>query len=119
MADAAIFVGWGPVIPGREQKALQVFNEALQYYTRLQQQGQIESFETVALEPHGGDLAGCIIIRGDKQKLSQVRSSDEFTRLSTRALLVVTNFGAVGGYIGEGLNRLFADFQQQAAELAG
>jgi hypothetical protein len=119
MADAAIFVGWGPVIPGREQKALQVFNEAIQYYTRLQQQGQIESFESVALEPHGGDLAGFLLLRGETAKLSQVRSSEEFTRLNTRAVLVVTNFGAVGAYIGEGLNRLFADFQRQSAELAG
>jgi hypothetical protein len=119
MADAALFIGWGPIIPGREQKALQVFNETIQYYTKLQEQGQIESFETVALEPHGGDLTGFLLIRGEKAKLSQVRSSDAFTRLNTRAVLVVTNFGAVGAYIGEGLNRLFADYQQQAVELAG
>src|SRR5262249_61726676 len=106
---AGVLVGWGRVIPGREQKALQVFNEALQHYPRLQQQGQIESFETVALEPHGGDLAGCIIIRGDRQKLSQVRSSDEFTRLSTRALLVVTNFRAGRGYIRGGLDPRLRD----------
>ncbi len=28
MADAAIFVGWGQVVRGREAKALAVFNEA-------------------------------------------------------------------------------------------
>ena len=40
---------------GPGTKALQVFNESIQYYTQLQQQGMIESFEPVALEPHGGD----------------------------------------------------------------
>ena len=65
MANAALVIGWGPVVPGREQKALQVFGEAIQYYTRLQQQGQIESFEPVALEPHGGDLNGFLLVRGD------------------------------------------------------
>jgi hypothetical protein len=119
MATGALFFGWGPAVPGREQKALQIFSEAIQYYTRLQAEGRIESFEAIALEPHGGDLAGCLLVRGETEKLSQLRTSDEFIRLNTRAQLVVTNFGVVGAYIGEGLNRLFADFQQQATELAG
>jgi hypothetical protein len=118
MANAALVIGWGPAVPGREQKALQVFGEAIQYYTRLQQQGQIESFEPVALEPHGGDLNGFLLVRGDREKLNRVRSSDEFVRLNNRAQLVVTNFGAVGAFVGEELNRLFNDFQAQASDLA-
>ncbi len=38
MATGALVIGWGPAVRGREQKALQVFNEAIQYYTQLQQQ---------------------------------------------------------------------------------
>ena len=49
MATGALVIGWGPPVRGREQKALQVFNESIQFYTRLQQQGTIESFEPVAL----------------------------------------------------------------------
>src|SRR5258708_16023657 len=109
MATGAIFIGWGPVIPGREQTSLQVFGEAIQYYTRLKEQGQIDSFEAVALEPHGGDLGGFLLIRGDTGKLGQLRMSDEFVRLNSRAQLVVTNFGVTGAFIGEELNRLFAD----------
>lgn len=30
MAQAALCIGWGPAVVGREQKALQVFNEVLQ-----------------------------------------------------------------------------------------
>jgi hypothetical protein len=118
MANAAIFVGWGPVIAGREQKALQVFNEVLQHYTQLQQQGEIESFEPVALEPHGGDLAGFLLIRGDREKLSRLRASDAFQRLNTRGLLVVQNFGVVDAYVGDGLTHLFGIFQQESTELA-
>jgi hypothetical protein len=65
MANATLVIGWGPAVQGREQKALQVFSEAIQYYTRLQQQGQIDSFEPVALEPHGGDLNGFLLVGGD------------------------------------------------------
>ena len=58
MADAGLFIGWGAPVRGREAKGLEVFNESLAYYGRLQQDGVIEGFETAILEPHGGDLAG-------------------------------------------------------------
>ena len=118
MATSALVIGWGPTVRGREQKALQVFNEAIQYYTRLQQQGTIESFEPVALEPHGGDLQGFLLVRGDREKLNALRSSEEFLRLNNRAALVVDNLGVVTAFIGEELQRLFADFQTQASELS-
>src|SRR5215211_2257779 len=60
VADAAIFVGWGQIVRGREMKALAVFNESIAYYTRLQQEATIESFEPVLLSAHGGDLAGFV-----------------------------------------------------------
>jgi hypothetical protein len=118
MANGALVIGWGPTVRGREQKALQVFNEAIEYYTRLQKQGTIESFEPVALEAHGGDLNGFLIIRGDREKLNALRTSEEFMRLNTRAELIVDNFGVITAFIGEELQRLFADFGAQATELA-
>ena len=118
MASAALFIGWGTVVRGREKQALGVFNEAIQYYTRLQQQGEVESFEPVALEAHGGDLAGFLLIRGERDKLERIRYMPEFLRLNSRALQVVDNFGVVSGFIGEELNRQFAEFQEAAADLS-
>src|SRR5256885_16683049 len=106
MATGALMIGWGPTVRGREQKALQVFNEAIQYYTRLQQQGTIESFEPVALEPHGGDLQGFLLVRGDREKLNALRSSEEFLRLNNRAALVVDNLRSEERRVGkEGRSR--------------
>ena len=118
MATGVLFIGWGPTIPGREQQALKVFGEAVAYWTGLQQRGEITSFEPVALEPHGGELAGFTLLHGDQERLSQLRIDPAFVDLNTRAQLVVTNFGVVMGYIGEGLNQLFTDFGKHAAELA-
>lgn len=118
MATGALVIGWGPPVRGREQKALQVFNEAIQYYTKLQQQGTIESFEAVSLDPHGGDLSGFLLVRGDREKLNALRTSEEFLRLNNRASLVVDNLGVINAFIGEELQRLFADYQTQAAELS-
>ena len=58
MADSGLFIGFGLPVRGRERQAIRVFNEVFEYYSRLQEQGEIESFEPVLLEPHGGDLGG-------------------------------------------------------------
>jgi hypothetical protein len=118
MADGELFIGWGQAVVGREQKALQVFNESIHYWTGLQQRGVIESFEPIILEPHGGDLGGFLLVHGEVAKLSQLRTNPEFIRLNGRAALVVTNFGAVMGFSGELLNKQFNDYEQDARELA-
>ena len=115
----ALFVGWGHAVRGREQQALQVFNEAIEYFAGLQQRGEVEAFEPVQLEPHGGDLYGFLLVRGDPDKLSRVRSSEEFRRVVQRAGLAVEGMGVVSAFVGDDLNRLYASFQQQASELAG
>ncbi len=105
MADAGLFVGWGEVVRGRESDAVELFNETLGYYKRLQEEGTIDSFEPVFLEPHGGDLNGFILVRGDAEKLAALRVSDEFTQYSLRATLVVNGFGVVGADMAERLQR--------------
>ena len=117
MADAGLFIGWGAPVYGREAKGLEVFNESLQYYGRLQQDGVIEGFETVILEPHGGDVAGFILIRGSEEKLAQLRVDDEFVRLSTRASLIVESLGVVGAALGEGLEAAITTYQQAVSDL--
>ena len=117
MPEAALFVGWGQAVRGREQQALQVFREVLEFYGRLQQAGEITGFEPVALEPHGGDLAGFLLIRGDRERLQRLRGSEDFLRLNNRALQVVDGFGVVTAFLGDDLQRLYADWGAQAAEL--
>jgi hypothetical protein len=116
MADAGLFLGWGPPIPGREAKGLEVFGEALEYYGGLQSEGKIESFETVLLEPHGGELGGFILIRGSAEQMSALRVDEAFERLTTRASLVVADVGVVGAYLGDGLNRAIGIYQEQIGQ---
>jgi len=118
MANAVLFIGWGAPVRGRERQSLEVFGQVMQYYDRLKRDGEIEDFEPVELEPHGGDLQGFVLMRGDRDKLGRLRYNDEFVHNINRATLVVEHVGVVAGYIGEGLNRLFADYGDQVAEFA-
>jgi hypothetical protein len=117
MAYSGLFVGFGGAVPGREQHALAVFNEFVEYLTGLQQGGEIEAWEVVFLEPHGGDLGGFLLLRGDAERLARVRTSDEFYRLSTRAQLVVDGFGVVGADVGDRAQAALGVYQEQIREL--
>jgi hypothetical protein len=110
VAGEALFLGWGEVVRGREQLALQVFQESIAYYTKLQEDGKIDSFEPVLLEPHGGDLAGFIIMHGDQSSLDSIRSSPEFQKLTYRASAVVDGIGVVGAYTGDALGAVMGIF---------
>ena len=117
MADAGLFLGWGPPVRGRERKGLDVFNETVQWYGEAQQAGRIESFEVVLLEPHGGDLGGFVLVRGSQEQIAALRADEEFERLTTRASLIVDNVGVVGAYINEGLGRGMGIYEAQLDEL--
>ena len=118
MADSALFVGWGNAVRGRERQALKVFGDAIEFYGRLQQEGEIEAVEPVFLEPHGGDLGGFFLLRGDVDRLAALRVDDDFTHLMLRASLCVDNVGVVGADLAERLQRNMEYYTEQIAALA-
>jgi hypothetical protein len=117
MAGEALFLGWGQVVRGREQLALQVFQEAIAYYEDLQESGRIDKYDAFLLAPHGGDLGGCIMMYGEQSALDSVRSSQEFLRLVTRAGSVVDNVGVVSAYTGDALGQQMGLFGEVAQQL--
>jgi hypothetical protein len=118
MADAGLFIGFGNPVRGRESRAVELFNETIGWYTRLQEEGEIESFEPVFLEPHGGDLGGFILLRGSAERLSALRVSEEFTQFTIKAGLVVDNIGVVGADLAERLQAQMAFYTDQIAAIA-
>ncbi|MEA2314453.1 MAG: hypothetical protein QOI03_1145 [Solirubrobacteraceae bacterium] len=117
MAGDALFLGWGQVVRGREQLALEVFQESIAYYTKLQEGGQIDGFDVYLLAPHAGDLDGFIIMRGEQAALDSIRASQEFLSIVTRAGAIVDNVGVVSAYTGDALAQVMGVFGQVAQDL--
>jgi hypothetical protein len=117
MADAGLFIGWGEVVRGREERAIEVFNEALEFYGGLQQDGRIESFDVCLLEPHGGDLAGFMILRGSEEQMDAIHHDEDFQRQMTRANFIVDKLGIVPAYFGEEIGRQMAMYQAEVSAL--
>jgi hypothetical protein len=116
MTDAALFIGWGATAPGRERKAVDLFGESLRFLTNLVVEGRLASVEPFFLEPHGGDLEGFFVVRGDRGQIDRIRASDDFQRLAVKAQVLVQNFGVVGATTGEQLNKHMAWFAEAARE---
>ena len=119
MADSGLFVGWGAPVRGRETVGLGVFNEAIQYWSAKQEAGAIESFETVLLQPHGGDLAGFFLIRGMQDQIAAARAEEDFQRLHTRANMIVEGLGIVNAILGDGLGDAIGIYSAAASEFGG
>jgi hypothetical protein len=117
MADAGLFVGWGAPIAGRETKGLEVFGEAIAFYGSCQEAGEIESFETVLLGAHGGDLSGFFLLRGSEEQCATLRSRDDFQRITARAALVINDLGIIDAVIDEGVGPQMAIYQEAIADI--
>jgi hypothetical protein len=118
MAEAGLFIGWGQGVRGREAKGLQVFNDGVEFWTGQQTTGAIESFEVVLLAPHGGDLAGFILVRGSHEQIAAVRANADFQRINARAAAIVDGLGIIDAVLGDGLGPAIATYQEVIAELA-
>ena len=116
MANDAIFTGWGSVVRGREQKALDVFQETVQFWTEAQQDGRIESFDVVLLAPNGG-LGGYFELHGSAEQLAAVREDDDYRRVLVDATLIVKEMRVIEGSTGEGIARDVALYQEAIAKV--
>jgi hypothetical protein len=117
MAKSALFVCWGTLIPGREKVGRTVLDNAMQFCGRLQKEGKLDSFETVALESHGGDLEGFVLVKGDAEALAHLRNDNDFLRMMTDLRLVHQSVGVMGAYTGNELQSLIAIRDEQLAKL--
>jgi hypothetical protein len=116
-SSAVLLIGWGAPVQGREHKAHQVLGEAISYVGQLQQRGDIDDYTAVALEPHGKELAGFVLLHTDRERLNRIRSSDELLRLQNRVQMVAQNIDVTGGWTGEAFEQIMSDRSQQAREL--
>jgi hypothetical protein len=111
MADRVLCIAWGQTRPGREERGLEVFNEALGLYGRMQQEGRIEKFDVVLLQPNA-ELNGYIELHGSAEQIAAVKEDEEFQRNSVDALLIVDSLRHIDGAVNEGVARQVEMYQE-------
>lgn len=116
MADRVLHISWAAPIPGREERGLEVFNEAMGLYGRLQQDGRIESFN-VALFAANSDLDGYIELHGTHAQLDAAQQDEEFQRTLVDASLVVADLRIAEAVTNEGVAQEMARYQEAISKV--
>jgi hypothetical protein len=111
MADRVLFVSWGMTARGREERGLEVFNESVGLYGRMQQDGKIEGFDVCLMDPNG-TLDGYVQVRGSAEQLATLMADEEWRRNMADASLIVDDLRVTGGSINEGVARDMALYQE-------
>lgn len=96
-----IFFAWNRSVPGREKISGEHFEEFVAYLGGKAQSGAIGGFDVVLLDPHGGDMNGFFLIRGDSASLDALLATNEWSEHMTRATLHLQGAGAVRGATGD------------------
>jgi hypothetical protein len=116
MADRVLFISWGETVHGREERALEVFNETVGMYGRMQQDGRIESFDVALLNPSTG-IDGYLELLGSAEQLAALREDEEFQRALFDASLIVRELKMVDGYTGAGIARQMEMYTEAIAKV--
>ena len=116
MADRVLFISWGASVPGREERGLEVFNDAIGICGRMQQEGRIEKFDVVLLQPNG-DINGYIELHGSAEQIAAVHEDEEFQRNTADASLIVDKLRHVDGATNDEVARQIALYQESIARV--
>jgi hypothetical protein len=111
-------IGWGTPVRGREQQATKVFGEWVELLGGWKNKGLVVSFTPVFLATRDNSLQGFFLVTGDAAKLASLTASEEVRRATTRAQLIVDNFGISQALTGDEIAKQLALFSTNAAELS-
>jgi hypothetical protein len=117
MAERALFVGFGQPVRGREERAVEVFNEFVGMFGRMQSDGRIEGMDVTLLDPHGGDLGGFFMVSGSGDQCTALTLDEEFRRACVDASLIVENFGVVPAVTGEAVGGEMAMYSEAVTKV--
>jgi hypothetical protein len=116
MADRVLFISWGQVVRGREVASLESFNDTVGLQGRFQQEGKIESFDVVLLDPATG-IDGYMAIHASAEQIAALKEDEDFRRSLINASMIVDDLKMAEGYTGEGIAREMAMYQEAIAKV--
>jgi hypothetical protein len=95
-----VLFGWNRAIAGREGMAGELFAHSMTYFEKLKVTKQLESYEPVFLNRHGGDMNGFFLLKGTHTQLDTIMQSDEWIDIVMRADHYLSGVGVITGYTG-------------------
>lgn len=86
MKANTVIYGWKRSVPGREHLSAAHFTEFTHYLAGLQEQGVIQSFEPILLDPNGDNIVGFFLIKVGEGGIGQLIDRVDFTEHIIRSM---------------------------------
>lgn len=99
--NSILFLGYDRPIAGREMAAVSVIEHLTKLLDKAKKENLIESYDSISLAVHGGNVNGFLLVRGNRKGLDDLRASDEFDDLAVQAHMVMSGVSILSGVHGE------------------
>jgi len=117
--EIGYFVKYGRLVPGREEKAIELFNEAITFWKKHLTEGAITFFEPVLFTSGDKEVdLGFFFIKGAEEKIATILVSEDYRMLLTRAAYVVDHLQTELLTVGEEVIRQAERTMKVAPEFA-
>lgn len=114
MIDSAILLTWTQAVPGREDKALEAFTEAMAFFGTAAHEGKCgEPINFMGPSGHS-----YFVVPGEYDALWHLIRTDEFRDLFTKALYAAPDLAYELGAFGQGVQDVMARWARVGEELA-
>lgn len=88
--DAGYIVKYGRLVPGREEKAFELFAETLTFWRDKLERGKIAYFEPFLYASGDSETdLGFFLIKGPQERIREILETEEYRILLTKANYVV------------------------------
>lgn len=114
MMDSAIVFTYTRAAPGREDKAFDLFTEAMAFFGTAAHEGKCGE----PINFMGTTGTSLMIIPGEHHALSELTHTDEFLDLYTKTIYAVPDIAYQLGSFGEGVQNQMARWARIGGELA-
>jgi hypothetical protein len=116
--EVGLFIKWGKPVPGREEMAISLFTEAIEYFEDKVKTGWITFFEPFFFQTSDRDEeTGFFVIKGPVTYIFKMLEEEPFLFLQEKALYTVDHFTFDLLTVGEGVTKQLARGAKVRAEL--
>ncbi len=116
--DTGLLIRWGQILPGREDSAIALFDESVNYFLSLLENGKITSFEPFLFTM--ADLEeeqGFFLVKGPVPDIFALMDSDEYKTFMTKANLLLHHLRVNMVSVGDGVTQQLERYAKARADL--
>ena len=118
VVELGVIVKWGKLVPGREEKAVEVFGDAIAYFGELLAAKRLTSFEPYMYQTSDLDSdVGFFIFKGPQQEIFKMFEEDKFLMIREKAFYTVEHLKIDLLTVGEGISSQLERSAKARAEL--